>query len=154
MRPVWRASAARLPPEERDRTAAALANAEILPLRAERLPVWHGTLDILASVARREAAESCRIVAESCPALRPPWPPALAISSRPAPALWPRSSSGNLIAPVGHRLEPATELSSLYSMPDHSYFSNLIWQIEDLLRGPYRPPQYEWVTLASNERTA
>jgi type I restriction enzyme M protein len=25
-------------------------------------------------------------------------------------------------------------------MPDHNYFANLIWQIADLLRGPYRPP--------------
>jgi hypothetical protein len=25
-------------------------------------------------------------------------------------------------------------------MPDHAYFANLIWQIADLLRGPYRPP--------------
>ena len=32
-------------------------------------------------------------------------------------------------------------------MPDHSYFSTLIWQIADLLRGPYRPPQYERVML-------
>ena len=32
-------------------------------------------------------------------------------------------------------------------MPDHSYFTNLIWQIADLLRGPYRPPQYERVML-------
>ena len=32
-------------------------------------------------------------------------------------------------------------------MPDHSTFSNLIWQIADLLRGPYRPPQYERVML-------
>jgi len=32
-------------------------------------------------------------------------------------------------------------------MPDHSHFSNLIWQIADLLRGPYRPPQYERVML-------
>ena len=30
---------------------------------------------------------------------------------------------------------------------DHGYFSNLIWQIADLLRGPYRPPQYERVML-------
>jgi type I restriction enzyme M protein len=30
---------------------------------------------------------------------------------------------------------------------DHNYFSNLIWQIADLLRGPYRPPQYERVML-------
>jgi transcriptional regulator with XRE-family HTH domain len=26
-------------------------------------------------------------------------------------------------------------------MADHTYFANLIWQIADLLRGPYRPPQ-------------
>jgi type I restriction enzyme M protein len=32
-------------------------------------------------------------------------------------------------------------------MPDNSYFANLIWQIADLLRGPYRPPQYERVML-------
>ena len=32
-------------------------------------------------------------------------------------------------------------------MPDHSAFANLIWQIADLLRGPYRPPQYERVML-------
>ncbi len=32
-------------------------------------------------------------------------------------------------------------------MAEHSYFSNLIWQIADLLRGPYRPPQYERVML-------
>src|SRR5688572_26981739 len=32
-------------------------------------------------------------------------------------------------------------------MPDHNYFSNLIWAIADLLRGPYRPPQYERVML-------
>jgi len=32
-------------------------------------------------------------------------------------------------------------------MPDHAYFANLIWQIADLLRGPYRPPQYERVML-------
>jgi len=32
-------------------------------------------------------------------------------------------------------------------MPDHTYFSNLIWHIADLLRGPYRPPQYERVML-------
>ena len=24
---------------------------------------------------------------------------------------------------------------------DHNSFANLIWQIADLLRGPYRPPQ-------------
>ena len=32
-------------------------------------------------------------------------------------------------------------------MADHAYFSTLIWQIADLLRGPYRPPQYERVML-------
>lgn len=32
-------------------------------------------------------------------------------------------------------------------MPDHNYFANLIWQIADLLRKPYRPPQYERVML-------
>jgi len=32
-------------------------------------------------------------------------------------------------------------------MPDHNYFSNLMWQVADLLRGPYRPPQYERVML-------
>jgi type I restriction enzyme M protein len=32
-------------------------------------------------------------------------------------------------------------------MPDHTYFAGLIWQIADLLRGPYRPPQYERVML-------
>ena len=37
-------------------------------------------------------------------------------------------------------------------MPDHNYFSNLIWQIADLLRGPYRPPQYERVTRHSTLR--
>src|SRR5581483_6440486 len=30
---------------------------------------------------------------------------------------------------------------------DHRYFEGLIWQIADLLRGPYRPPQYERVML-------
>ncbi len=32
-------------------------------------------------------------------------------------------------------------------MPDHTYFSNLIWEIADILQGPYRPPQYERVML-------
>ena len=32
-------------------------------------------------------------------------------------------------------------------MRDHNDFANLIWQIADLLRGPYRPPQYERVML-------
>lgn len=30
---------------------------------------------------------------------------------------------------------------------DHNTFTTLIWQIADLLRGPYRPPQYERVML-------
>jgi type I restriction enzyme M protein len=38
-------------------------------------------------------------------------------------------------------------MSGMHSMPEHSYFENLIWQIADLLRGPYRPPQYERVML-------
>ena len=33
------------------------------------------------------------------------------------------------------------------AMPSHHYHANLIWQIADLLRGPYRPPQYERVML-------
>lgn len=33
------------------------------------------------------------------------------------------------------------------TMADHNSFANLIWQIADLLRGPYRPPQYERVML-------
>ncbi len=32
-------------------------------------------------------------------------------------------------------------------MAIHQDFANLIWQIADLLRGPYRPPQYERVML-------
>lgn len=32
-------------------------------------------------------------------------------------------------------------------MPDHHQLSNFIWQIADLLRGPYRPPQYERAML-------
>jgi type I restriction enzyme M protein len=32
-------------------------------------------------------------------------------------------------------------------MPDFHYYSNFIWDIADLLRGPYRPPQYERVML-------
>ena len=32
-------------------------------------------------------------------------------------------------------------------MADHNCFANLIWQIADLLRGPYQPPQYERVML-------
>lgn len=33
------------------------------------------------------------------------------------------------------------------TMPAHHDHANLIWQIADLLRGPYRPPQYERVML-------
>lgn len=33
------------------------------------------------------------------------------------------------------------------TMPNHHELANLIWQIADLLRGPYRPPQYERVML-------
>ena len=33
------------------------------------------------------------------------------------------------------------------AMADHNYFASLIWQIAELLRGPYRPPQYERVML-------
>src|ERR1035438_6930328 len=32
-------------------------------------------------------------------------------------------------------------------MPNHQEHANLIWQIAALLRGPYRPPQYERVML-------
>lgn len=32
-------------------------------------------------------------------------------------------------------------------MADHHQLANFIWQIADLLRGPYRPPQYERVML-------
>ena len=32
-------------------------------------------------------------------------------------------------------------------MASHFDLANLIWQIADLLRGPYRPPQYERVML-------
>lgn len=32
-------------------------------------------------------------------------------------------------------------------MATHSELANLIWQVADLLRGPYRPPQYERVML-------
>jgi type I restriction enzyme M protein len=32
-------------------------------------------------------------------------------------------------------------------MSNHQEHVNLIWQIADILRGPYRPPQYERVIL-------
>ena len=38
-------------------------------------------------------------------------------------------------------------MSGFVPDPDHNYFTNLIWQIANLLRGPYRPPQYERVML-------
>ena len=37
--------------------------------------------------------------------------------------------------------------SGTVQVSDHNYFARLIWQIADLLRGPYRPPQYERVML-------
>ncbi len=40
-----------------------------------------------------------------------------------------------------------TAVSERAPCPDHGYFANLVWQIADLLRGPYRPPQYERVML-------
>ena len=33
-------------------------------------------------------------------------------------------------------------------MPDHGTFATLIWQIADPLRGPCRPPQYEFLRTA------
>ena len=52
-------------------------------------------------------------------------------------------------APLGSAPSPvaAAALRTMETLPDHNYFSNLIWQIADLLRGPYRPPQYERVML-------
>ncbi len=38
-------------------------------------------------------------------------------------------------------------LSKFIAMTDHHQLSHFIWQIADLLRGPYRPPQYERVML-------
>ena len=35
-------------------------------------------------------------------------------------------------------------------MATHTDLANLIWDIANLLRGPYRPPQYERVMLPSN----
>jgi type I restriction enzyme M protein len=32
-------------------------------------------------------------------------------------------------------------------MANHHEIANFIWSIADLLRGPYRPPQYERVML-------
>ena len=48
----------------------------------------------------------------------------------------------HIVATRGVRLGQAS-----VPMQDHGYFANLIWQIADLLRGPYRPPQYERVML-------
>src|SRR6185295_15708820 len=55
-----------------------------------------------------------------------------------------RSASGEPLGRTQHVLQPCRMRPS---MPDHTYFANLIWQIADLLRGPYRPPQYERVML-------
>lgn len=41
----------------------------------------------------------------------------------------------------------ARALEAITMSADHNSFANLIWQIADLLRGPYRPPQYERVML-------
>ena len=41
----------------------------------------------------------------------------------------------------------ASRVQGMVHMPDHRYFESIIWQIADLLRGPYRPPQYERVML-------
>jgi len=55
------------------------------------------------------------------------------------PRSWEVTAGGTHIAMVGsHRSDVVA---------DHAYFSTLIWQIADLLRGPYRPPQYERVML-------
>jgi type I restriction enzyme M protein len=39
-------------------------------------------------------------------------------------------------------------------MANHHELSNFIWQIADLLRGPYRPPQNERVMLPISAMTA
>ena len=38
-------------------------------------------------------------------------------------------------------------LRSTQELADHNELAELVWQIADLLRGPYRPPQYERVML-------
>ena len=58
----------------------------------------------------------------------------------PEGATKPHTRPPPLVLGAFHRALPS-------NMPDHSYFANLIWQIADLLRGPYRPPQYERVML-------
>src|SRR5512145_1926467 len=55
-----------------------------------------------------------------------------------------RSAGGETLSRTQHVLQPCRMRPS---MPDHNFFANLIWQIADLLRGPYRPPQYERVML-------
>src|SRR5215475_10720611 len=55
-----------------------------------------------------------------------------------------RSAGGETLGRAQYVLQPC---KMRQSMPDHNYFANLIWQIADLLRGPYRPPQYERVML-------
>lgn len=37
-------------------------------------------------------------------------------------------------------------------MPNHHELANFVWSIADLLRGPYRPPQYERVMLPMTVR--
>jgi len=53
----------------------------------------------------------------------------------------------NLVLPADDSWNVDSKGKTTTSMPDHNYFANLIWQIADLLRGPYRPPQYERVML-------
>jgi type I restriction enzyme M protein len=45
------------------------------------------------------------------------------------------------------RLSHTERVRTNRPLADHNFFANLIWQIADLLRGPYRPPQYERVML-------
>jgi HsdM N-terminal domain len=65
--------------------------------------------------------------------------PALKISDRARETLCPLRTRSGLEQPRAAGVKSA--------MPDHNYFANLIWQIADLLRGPFRPPRYERVTL-------
>src|SRR5215510_7028334 len=55
-----------------------------------------------------------------------------------------RSAGGETPGRTQHVLQPC---KMRQAMPDHNYFANLIWQIADLLRGPYRPREYERVML-------
>src|ERR1035441_5423800 len=47
----------------------------------------------------------------------------------------------------GRLAAASAKLLRLIPMSAHNDHANLIWQIADLLRGPYRPPQYERVML-------